>query len=195
MSPRLPIPIIQKCNEGRWFKLVVYVDRVQLPSFHTLLRTRYSGPLYLAFTTHTNFSSFKGWLHDATLHAILRAIVSVKCGHPIKFDEIVARNVASVEFCSLQSAILRATMHTTISVVATRCYLSVARNAACSVASCDQFFIFHPQLEHTHTQSSETHTHTHTHTPLIPDPRNTRIYITACKHQNQAVIESFRSIG
>ena len=38
----------------------------------------------------------KDWLHDATLHSILRAIVSLKCRHPLNFNEIIARNVAKV---------------------------------------------------------------------------------------------------
>ena len=59
----------------------------------------------------------KSWLHDATLHEILRAIALYKCGRPLKFNEIVTRNVTQVESDST-SAILRARSHATISVVA-----------------------------------------------------------------------------
>ena len=59
---------------------------------------------------------------DATLHLYCATIVSIKCGHTPKFDEIDARNVAQAESDSA-SAIMRAT----ISIMATRCY-SVARN-------------------------------------------------------------------
>ena len=48
-----------------------------------------------------------------------------KSGHPLKFDVIVACNVAQVESGST-SAILYP--HTTISTVATGCYLDFARN-------------------------------------------------------------------
>ena len=41
------------------------------------------------------------------MHAILRAIVSIKCDHPLKFEEIVVRNVAQKESDST-SAILSA---------------------------------------------------------------------------------------
>ena len=68
----------------------------------------------------------KVWLHrDTMMCTILRAIVSIKCGHPLKFDEIVTRNVALVTFYST-SAILRTVLHAAISKVATCCNLAFA---------------------------------------------------------------------
>ena len=68
---------------------------------------------------------------------ILPAVVLIKCGHPLKFDEIVAGNGAQIE-SDFASAILRthALLHTTISKVVTHCNLAFARNIACSLASC-----------------------------------------------------------
>ena len=57
-------------------------------------------------------------------HAMLRATVSIKCGNRLKFDEIVARNVAQVE-SEFTSVILRALLRATISMVATRCKLAM----------------------------------------------------------------------
>ena len=71
------------------------------------------------------------------LHARSRAIVSIKCGHPLKFDEIVLRSVAQVQSDSI-SAILCIVLHATISMVDTSCILASARKIACNVASCGQ---------------------------------------------------------
>ena len=55
----------------------------------------------------------------------------------MKFNEIVARNAAEVEFDST-SEILRAMLHAIISIVATRCNLPIVCNIARNVASCNQ---------------------------------------------------------
>ena len=61
----------------------------------------------------------------------------------MKFNEIVARNAAGVEFDST-SKILRTMLHATISVVATQCNLPIACSPAhaCYVASCGQPLTF-----------------------------------------------------
>ena len=58
----------------------------------------------------------------------------------MKFNEIVARNAAEVEFDST-SEILRAMLHATIPIVAIRCNLPIACSIARNVASCSHPFM------------------------------------------------------
>ena len=50
----------------------------------------------------------------ATLHIILHAIVSIKCAHDLKFDEIVMRNIKQVQSDSTY-AVLRAMLYRMVS--------------------------------------------------------------------------------
>ena len=90
---------------------------------------------------HTQIFASHAGLHNATLYAILRPTVAIQCGHvhPLEFDQTVAHNVAKEESDSI-SAILRAMMHATISVVTRRCNLAFTRIIASRDASCGQPF-------------------------------------------------------
>ena len=63
--------------------------------------------------------------------------LSIKYGYPLKFDEIVVRNVAQVESDSI-SVISRAMLQAASSVAAASFNLAVARNIACNFASYGQ---------------------------------------------------------
>ena len=78
-----------------------------------------------------------GCLHDITLHALLRSIVSMNCGHPLK----LARNVAHEESVSTSLILCGAACNNLISMVVTRCNLIFARNIACKVTSCAQPYL------------------------------------------------------